>query len=57
MTERFIMNEWILNAHSLAQKLGKVEEVENIMRKYMSENWTESLQEKVKNEIWEVLNV
>lgn len=51
------MNEWILNAHSLAQKLGKVEEVENIMRKYMSENWTESLQEKVKNEIWEVLNV
>ena len=51
------MNEWILNAHALAQKLGKVDEVENIMRKYMSENWTESLQEKVKNEIWEVLNV
>jgi len=57
MPERFIMNEWILNAHALAQKLGKVDEVENIMRKYMSENWTESLQEKVKNEIWEVLNV
>jgi hypothetical protein len=57
MPERFIMNEWILNTHALAQKLGKVDEVENIMRKYMSENWTESLQEKIKNEIWEVLNV
>jgi hypothetical protein len=51
------MNEWILSTHALAQKLGKVDEVENIIRKYMSENWTESLQEKVKNEIWEVLNV